>query len=241
MPASKELQANASSSSSRGDNVVVAVSNVAVRFAPPEELITHIPTISIDDMSDEEHRATYDTDEDGTNRQQSLVECIAAMRTLSLTETELEEQHNHTSRGIEMMMSHQSIQQAKSRKMAVIDAVLDEQDQFDQGYFDADRLAQVSTEAGNAHNSTQRALEAAAADQAYVNDHVRPTVAMDMVRTSPLRRLSSVSSFEAPMMLRRGSNRSVASESSSSTTSSKSTVASVLNDSERMREVRSHP
>ena len=158
MPASKELQANASSSSSRGDDVVVAVSNVAVRFAPPEELITHIPTISIDDMSDDEHRATYDTDEDGTNRQQSLVECIAAMRTLSLTETELEEQHNHT-----------------------------------------------------------------------------------YVRTSPLRRLSSVSSFEAPMMLRRGSNRSVASESSSSTTSSKSTVASVLNDSERMREVRSHP
>ena len=239
MPASKERQANASSSSSRGDSVVVAVSNVAVRFAVR---FTHIPTISIDDMSDEEHRATYDTDEDGTNRQQSLVECIAAMRTLSLTETEFEEQHNHTSRGIEMMMSHQSIQQAKARKMAVIDAVLDEQDdQFDQGYFDANRLAQVSTEAGNAHNSTQRALEAAAADQAYVNDHVRPTVAMDIVRTSPLRRLSSVSSFEAPMMLRRGSNRSVASESSSSTTSSKSTVVSVLNDSERTREVRSHP
>lgn len=197
------------------------------RFASAEDLITVMPTTIIDDLSDEEYKSTYCTEEDMADTQRDLAECITTIRSLSVCDNELEKEHNHTIRGIEIMTSRETIQNAMQRKMAVIDAVLDEQDeQFDRGIFDADRLAEVSLRAGSAHGTTQRALEVATADEAYVDTYVRPTA---QIRPALLRRMSSITISSEPTPVRRGSGSSVESETPSSPllSTSKSTIASI--------------
>ena len=199
------------------------------RFAPSEALITIMPTTTIDDLSDEEYKSTYCTEEDMVNTKHDLTECITTIRGLSISDIEVEEEYNHTIRGIEVMRSSQTIRNAMQRKMAVIDAVLDEQDeQFERGIFNPDRLAEVSLQAGAAHGTIQRAIDAAAIDEEYVDTLVRPTV---QVRSNLLRRMSSITSTSSePLPVRRGSGSSIDSDLqsvSSLPATPKSTIASI--------------
>ena len=199
------------------------------RFAPSEALITIMPTTTIDDLSDEEYKSTYCTEEDMVNTKHDLTECITTIRGLSISDIEVEEEYNHTIRGIEVMRSSQTIRKAMQRKMAVIDAVLDEQDeQFERGIFNPDRLAEVSLQAGAAHGTIQRAIDAAAIDEEYVDTLVRPTV---QVRSNLLRRMSSITSTSSePLPVRRGSGSSIDSDLqsvSSLPATPKSTIASI--------------
>ena len=199
------------------------------RFAPAEALITIMPTTTIDDLSDEEYKSTYCTEEDMVNTQRNLAEYITTIRGLSISDIELEEEYNHTIRGIEVMRSSQTIRNAMQRKMAVIDAVLDEQDeQFDRGIFDSDRLAEISLQAGAAEGTIQRAIDAATVDEEYVDTLVRPTV---QVRSNLLRRMSSITMSSEPVPVRRGSGSSVDSDLQSvpslPAATPKSTIASI--------------
>lgn len=112
------------------------------------------------------------------------------------------------------------------RKMAVIDAVLDEQDeQFDRGIFDPDRLAEVSLQSGEAQGTIQRAIDAAAVDKEYVDTLVRPTV---QVRSNLLRRLSSITISSEPVPVRRGSGSSVDSDLQSASSLPAATPKSII-------------
>ena len=99
-----------------------------------------VPNVS--SYSEEEYDACFTTEADEKRNTNDIVKTITVMRTGSATDRQCED---FCDRGLEHMASSAVARQRKEDRARVIDSVLDEQDdQWDAGYYDGDRLASVS-------------------------------------------------------------------------------------------------
>lgn len=119
-----------------------------------------IPTV--DEMSDAEWDATYPTTEDMHRGQRNVVESILSLR--QGNDESIEDGVCH--RGLEHMRSPTTVETSRAAKMAVIDAVLHEQErQWDAGIFDDAALAKVAE--GASRSARDAAISLAAADEVF--------------------------------------------------------------------------
>ena len=99
-----------------------------------------VPDVS--SYSQEEYDACFTTEADEKRNNNDIVKTITVMRTGSAADRECDD---FCDRGLEHMTSSAVAQQRKEDRTRVIDSVLDEQDeQWDGGYYDGDRLAAAS-------------------------------------------------------------------------------------------------
>lgn len=138
----------------------------SVRFASRTNVYL-VPSLS--DMTDKEIASVWTSKEESKSIQHDMVKTIRAMRSRSTKRLDQDDVVCH--RGLEHMLSPQHMENRKSSKESVIDAVLDEQDlQFDAGIYDESRLAMAS--ALTSKQASVRALVLAEVDAAYVR-HMR--------------------------------------------------------------------
>ena len=99
-----------------------------------------VPDIS--SYSQDEYNACFTTEADEKRNINDLVKTITVMRTGTASDRQCDD---FCCRGLEHMTSSAAAQQRKEDRTRVIDSVLDEQDeQWDGGYYDGDRLAAAS-------------------------------------------------------------------------------------------------
>ena len=119
-----------------------------------------IPTVN--EMSDAEWDVTYPTAEDMHRGQRNVVESILSLR--QGRDESIEDGICH--RGLEHMRSPATVEASRAAKMAVIDAVLYEQErQWDAGIFDEAALARVAEEASKTAKDVAHSL--AVADEVF--------------------------------------------------------------------------
>ena len=111
----------------------------SVDFSPRTRLY-FVPDISF--YSQKEYNACFSTEVDEKRNNDDIVKTITVMRTGSAADRQCED---FCDRGLEHMSSSAVALQRKDNRARIIDSVLDEQDdQWDDGYYDGDRLATVS-------------------------------------------------------------------------------------------------
>lgn len=99
-----------------------------LRISPNIQVIPHL---ALSDYTNKEYDSTWETENDRARTHRHLAETLLLMRN---NDGDIPTaQGDHTSRGLECMISPETLQRFKVTKAAVIDAVLDEQErQFDE-------------------------------------------------------------------------------------------------------------
>ena len=121
---------------------------------------------TVNEMSDVEWDATYPTAEDMHRGQRNVVESILSLR--QGKDESIEDGVCH--RGLEHMRTPATVETSRAAKMAVIDAVLHEQErQWDAGIFDDAALARVAE--GASRSARDAALSLAAADEVFARHY----------------------------------------------------------------------
>ena len=119
-----------------------------------------VPTL--DEFTEEDYHRMFLTENDRNRIQQDIIDSIAAMRING-------QQSDHCLRGLESLRSHSHTEVAKTNRLRVINAVLDEQDrQWDEHdeIVDHDKISQASMEASS--SAIEEAIARAAEDSLFV-------------------------------------------------------------------------
>ena len=149
-----------------------------VSFTASPDRVQNVPTI--DDYTDKEHEATWQTEEDDTNCQSEIIRTARIARdNQGAISQRLEQSEQVTSRGIEAICAGPAeLQHLRIAKQSAIDAVLDEQERQDAlGASDADAIAEAIRRAPEEHSrgSSAQALARAAEDAAFAHREARTT------------------------------------------------------------------
>lgn len=147
----------------------------SVSFNPRTRVVPHI---HLSDMTPEEIRSSFISQEDKAAIQRDLVEDIQAMRDIGVS-TGTDNDIAHCSRGLEVFESAASVETAKANKLRTLDAVMDEQDrQDDEGFYDENLLAEASIEASQ--RSVDIAVMRGASDEICVRLQVPSALSHNM-------------------------------------------------------------
>ena len=158
-------------------NSHVPILRKQVSFDPRTRIYLHL---HLADFSQDEHAASFLTEEDMDRIQLENVDTISRLRSqINNHETQVgggdvneDVSSDFTARGLEVMASTESVLAHQATKHAVIDAVMDEQDeQFDGEYCDHDRIAMVYM--AETSDSARAAHIRGTLDAMYVNRFVR--------------------------------------------------------------------
>ena len=119
-----------------------------------------IPTL--DEFTEDDYNRIFLTEKDRNKIQHDIIDSIAAMRING-------QQSDHCLRGLESIRSHSHSEKAKTRRLQVINAVLDEQDlQWDEhdDIVDHERLSQASMR--HSSSAIEDAIARATEDSLFV-------------------------------------------------------------------------
>ena len=147
-----------------------------VSFTASPARVQNVPTV--DDYTDKEHEATWQTEEDDTNCQSEIIRTVRIARGNNGSISQcLEQSEQVTSRGIEAICAGPAeLQHLRIAKQSAIDAVLDEQERQDAlGASDADAIAEAIRRVPHSRLSSVQALARAAEDAAFALREARIT------------------------------------------------------------------
>lgn len=156
--------------------------------------------LHLNDMTDEEIKSAYISEEDTTRIQADVIETVKVMmhESAGSAATPTAVFNDRCVRGLEDFQSQEHRNTRKEAKEAVIDAVMDEQEgQFDQGILDEARVAKASKSSSEDEDGI--ALERAASDAAFAaNSHVESVEVEERVFQQTTRRAPATTSRSRP-------------------------------------------